>query len=128
MNMDRTLDAALQRSLKAPHLSAAFRGRLRAEIARNRVIDTTAERGRLERELEQELNELRSGYLILQRRTLALMLGGAFTAGVAAMFALPWLQSRFGSGSAIAVPLVGAVIGLAIGAAQLVGRAGPLRP
>jgi hypothetical protein len=90
-------------------------------------VDVGAQRARLERELSAQMAELKSGYVRLQRRTLAAILGGAFAAGAAAMIALPWLQSHFGAGSIIAVPLVGVVVGLAIGASQVVNRIAPAR-
>jgi hypothetical protein len=125
--LERALDAALARALLAPGPSSAFRERLRAAIARGETVDVGAQRARLERELSAQMAELKSGYVRLQRRTLAAILGGAFAAGAAAMIALPWLQSHFGAGSIIAVPLVGVVVGLAIGASQVVNRIAPAR-
>ena len=125
--LERALDAALARALLAPGPSSAFRERLRAAIARGDAIDVGAQRAQLERELRMQMAELRSGYVRLQRRTLAAILGGAFAAGAAAMIALPWLQSHFGAGAILAVPLVGVVVGLAIGASQVISRLGPVR-
>jgi hypothetical protein len=126
--LERALDAALAQALVAPGASSAFRERLRAAIARSDATDFGAQRARLERELREQMAELKRGYVRLQRRTLAAGLGGAFAAGAAAMLALPWLQSHFGAGSIIAVPLVGAVVGLAIGASQVINRVAPARP
>jgi hypothetical protein len=125
--LERALDAALTQLLVAPGPSSAFRERLRAAIARSDATDIGAQRAQLERELRAQMVELNSGYVRLQRRTLAAILGGAFAAGAAAMVALPWLQSQFGAGSVIAVPVVGAVVGLAIGASQVINRLGPAR-
>jgi hypothetical protein len=125
--LERALDAALERALREPGPSTAFRARLRAAIARSDAVDVGARRTQLERELSEQMAELRGGYVRLQRRTLAAIIGGAFASGAAAMLALPWLQEHFGSGSIIAVPLVGAVVGLAIGASQVIGRVGPVR-
>lgn len=123
----RALDGALGRALVAPGPSAAFRERLRAAIARSDSVDVGARRAQLERELRLQMADLKSGYVRLQRRTLAAIIGGAFATGAAAMVALPWLQSQFGSGAIIAVPLAGVVAGAAIGAAQVINRVGPLR-
>jgi hypothetical protein len=125
--LERALDAALAQALVAPGPSSAFRERLRAAIARSDATDIGAQRAQLERELREQMAELKRGYVRLQRRTLAASLGGAFAAGAAAMLALPWLQSHFGAGSIIAVPLVGAVVGLAIGASQVINRVAPAR-
>ena len=120
--LERALDAALARTLASPGPSAEFRVRLRAAIARADAADDRVLRTRLDQELHEQVAELKSGYVRLQRRTLAAVIGGAFATGAAAMIALPWLQDHFGSGSIIAVPLVGAVVGLAIGAAQVIDR------
>jgi hypothetical protein len=126
--LERALDAALARTLGNPGPSAAFRERLRAALARAGSSEPLSERADLERELREQLAELQRGYLRLRRRTLVAIIGGAFAAGGLTMVLLPWLQSQFGSGSIIAVPLAGAVVGLAIGASQVIDRVGSLRP
>jgi hypothetical protein len=69
-------------------------------------------------ERERQLQELRQGYLRLQRRTLVVMLAVAFGVGLLAATVLPPMRAQFGELGLLAVPLVAAVVGIVIGAAS----------
>jgi hypothetical protein len=116
--LERALDAALQRSLPAPPLPAAFRSRLMAAVARQGQRDIPTTRMALAAERERQLQELRQGYLRLQRRTLVIMLAVAFGVGLLAATILPQMRAQFGAPGLLAVLVVAAVVGIAIGAAN----------
>lgn len=115
---DQALDTALKRSLSAPPLPADFRVRLMAAVARQGQRDIPTSRMALAVERERQLQELRQGYLRLQRRTLLTLLTVAFAVGLLAATVVPPMRLYFGEHGLLAVPLVAAVVGVAIGAAQ----------
>ena len=114
--LDNALDAALQRSLIAPPLPAAFRSRLMAAVARQGQRDIPVSRMALAAERERQLNELRLGYMRLQRRTVATMIAVAFGTGLLAATVLPEMRAQFGELGLLAVPLAAAIVGVVIGA------------
>jgi hypothetical protein len=116
--LDKALDAALQRSLTAPPLPAAFRSRLMASVARQGQRDIPVSRMALAAERERHLQEMRRGYLRLQRRTLVTMIAVAFGAGLLAATLLPQMRTQFGEFGPLAVTLLAAVIGVVVGAAS----------
>jgi len=114
--LERALDAALARALTAPELPAGFRQQLRAAAAR--AADGNASRARLraaaEREHAAQLADLRSGYVRLRQRTLGTLIGVAFATGLLLNFALPWIKASFGDSGLIALPAIGAAIGVGL--------------
>jgi len=114
--LERALDAALARALVAPQLPAGFRQQLRAAAAR--AADTGASRARLraavEREHAAQLADLHSGYVRLRQRTLGTLIGVAFAAGLLLNFAMPWIKANFGDNGIIALPVIGAAIGVGL--------------
>jgi hypothetical protein len=112
---DRALDGALRRALRPPAVPAQFRARLQSALAREADSNLSGARSRLEREQRERLTELEAGYLRLRRRTLGNLVGGAFAAGVAVPLALPWLRESFGEDAPLALWVLGALVGLAIG-------------
>ena len=59
---------------------------------------------------------MKSGYIRVQRRTLGMLIGAAFATGVIVTLAMPWIRANYGENAVFAVPLIGAVVGVAIGA------------
>lgn len=114
--MHASLDQALARALAPPALPADFRRRLEAAIARSAAEDHATMRRALEREYAEGMADLSRGYLRMSRRALAGMVGGAFTAGAVVVFSLPWLRVHVGPQVDWALPLAGALAGIAIGA------------
>jgi hypothetical protein len=114
--MDRALDQALARSLPPPAMPAHFRARLLATIARAPRADAHTSLAALEAEHAAQLATLKSGYVRLQRRTLGTLIGAAFATGVVVALAMPWIRANYGEDAVFAVPLIGAAVGVAIGA------------
>ncbi|MDE2219666.1 MAG: hypothetical protein KGL25_01160 [Gammaproteobacteria bacterium] len=112
--LDGALDRALAKTLTAPGLPAGFRAQLRAAIARHPQQDRAQLRAALEREHAAQLAELRSGYVRLRQRTLGILIGSGFAAGLLVTLALPWLKAHFGQDGVFALPAIGAIIGLAL--------------
>ena len=112
--LGQALDRALARTLAAPPLPADFRHRLDAAIARSAVSDPALLRSAIEREHEQQLADLRSGYVRLRQRTLGTLIGGAFAAGLLITLALPYLTAHFGPDSVFVLPGIGVAVGLAL--------------
>src|SRR5690242_9565103 len=94
---EQALDAALSKALPQPLLPENFRSRLTARIAYLRESAGTQTPGaRFEREHQERLEELDAAYVRMRRHALALMIGGAFAAGAAAVVLLPLLADVFG--------------------------------
>ena len=113
--LERALDSALERVLTPPRMPAHFRHKLRAAIARADDLSITAMRSRVEQEQRARLAQLRRDYVQLRRRTLGMMIGGAFAAGAGAAVALPWLTAEFGPMAPVVIASTGTIIGFAIG-------------
>ncbi len=115
MNMPHDpLDQALARSLVAPSLPDGFRTRLRAAVARAAGMDRLQLRAAIEREHAERLAELHEGYVSLRQRTLGGLIGGAFGVGLLLNFALPWITAHFGQQGVVALPIIGAAVGLGL--------------
>lgn len=114
--MAQALDQALVRSLPPPPVPPHFRARLLAAIARAPRVDAQFSRAALEAEHDQQLRALKSGYIRVQRRTLGMLVGAAFATGVIVTLAMPWIRANYGENAVFAVPLVGALVGVGIGA------------
>lgn len=113
--MDRAFDSALSRALQPPATPPALRTRLRAAMAQAAVTNVPEVRRRLEREHREELEALTRRYVRLKRRTLSIMVGGAFAAGAAAAVALPWLTANFGPIAPGLIASVSAIASIGIG-------------
>jgi hypothetical protein len=116
--LDRALDAQLERTLGAPELPAHFRMNLRAALVRAEDSSLSDARSRLERERRERLVELEQKYVRLQRRTLGVMIGGAFAAGAAAVVVLPWATAHIGPYAPLVIASTGAAVGIWIGFAS----------
>ena len=113
--LDRALEAQLVRTLTPPDLPAHFRAKLQAALVRAGDSSLLDARSRLERERRERLAELEQSYVRLRRRTLAVMIGGAFAAGAAAIVVLPWATAHLGSIAPLVIACTGAAVGLGIG-------------
>jgi hypothetical protein len=120
------LDRALRQALVAPALPAGFRQRLTAAIARTSSEDAALRRELLERERIDQLGELQRDSVRLRLKTLGSLIGGAFTAGVGTTLAWPWISETFAPHGGIALLVISAGIGLAIGLPSWLQRAGTL--
>src|SRR5208282_810476 len=83
--LHRALEAQLERTLAPPEVPAHFRAKLQSALVRAGDSSLSDARSRLECERRERLVELEQHYVRLQRRTLGLMIGGAFAAGAAAV-------------------------------------------
>ena len=118
------LHGALQRTLKPPPLPEGFRARVFAEVLSDQLDQVEARRLALEVEHARAMRQLRQRHVLLQRDTLALITVCAFAAGTCASLAVPWLRDTFNLDSALTVPTIALVIGLATGASAWVERFG----
>jgi hypothetical protein len=122
---DPALDAELERTLASPEVPAHFRAKLQAALVRAADSSLSDTRSRLECERRERLVELEQKYVRLQRRTLGVMIGGAFAAGALAVVALPWVTAYFGVYAPLVIASTGAAVGTWIGVASWVrSRAG----
>ncbi len=121
---DVALDAALAAALAPPALPAGFQARLQAAWTALAAEDLARQRRALEAEHARELEALRRGYVRLRRDTLAMVLGAAFTAGVVAAWAVPWLREALGIDLTTLAPLLAVTLGMAAGAGVWVERFG----
>jgi hypothetical protein len=112
--LDAALDRALLRSLPRPELPPEFRARLLAARERAPAPEIAATLHQLESRHQEQLAALRRDYIRMRRRTLATLIGIAFAAGGAIEAALPWMTAALGSHSALLVPGLGSLAGLAI--------------
>ena len=115
-SLERALDAALARAFIAPGLPAGFRQQLRAAVARSAdaMAGRAQRRAAAERELAEQLADLRSGYVRLRQRTLGTLIGVAFATGLLLNYALPWIKAHYGNSGVYALPAIGAAIGLGL--------------
>ncbi len=116
--LDRALEAELQRILAPPELPAHFREKLQAALVRAEDSSLAATRSRLERERREWLAEIDQKYVRLQRRTLGTMIGGAFAAGAVAAIVLPWVTAHLGPIAPLVIASTGAAVGVWIGVAS----------
>jgi hypothetical protein len=110
--LDRALDQALGRALKAPELPGAFRTRLNAALSRTAETDLLSLRERLESERRQQLEELHEEYVRVRRGTLGTLIGVSFAAGAAATIAMPWLRAHLGAYTPMAITWGAVALGL----------------
>jgi hypothetical protein len=111
---ERALDTALALTLSAPPLPAGSRAQVNAALLCT-AQRSDMERARLESERRERLAEIEAGYLRLRRRTLGVLIGGAFAAGAAVAVLMPWFNSTFGPNAIFALAACGTLVGLAIG-------------
>ncbi|MEW6707956.1 MAG: hypothetical protein AB1430_24180 [Pseudomonadota bacterium] len=123
-DVDEALDRALSQVLRPPGLPPRFEQRLHASWVRCAADDLAQQRSRLEAEHARQLQALKQGHVRLRRDTLALVLAAAFTAGVAAAWAVPWLREAHGLDLSRLLPLLAVTIGLSSGAGVWVNRFG----
>jgi|HubBroStandDraft_1064217.scaffolds.fasta_scaffold805818_2 hypothetical protein len=116
--LDRALDAKLERTLAPPQVPPQFRARLQAALVRAEDSSLSDARARLEREQRERLMELKQNYVRLQRRTLGVVIGGAFAAGAAAVVVLPWVTAQLGPIAPLVIASAGAAVGIWIGVAS----------
>lgn len=109
---EHALDAALAHALRAPELPQGFRNRLQSTLAGGIEGNLPALRQRLERERQQQLDQLEADYVRVRRGTLGTLIGVAFAAGVAVTVALPWLQAHLGTDTPMAITWAGVALGL----------------
>ncbi len=117
-----TLNAALEQLLAPPQLPADFRDTLMSKVKQESRQHVNERRLALEREHALAREQLDHGHVRMQRDTLALVVGVAFTAGACAHVALPWLQSVVGADSIPALLLLAGGLGAAAGVSVLPGR------
>ena len=113
--LDRALDAHLERLLLPPPVPVQFRSNLQAALVRAGDSSLSDVRSRLERERREVLEELQQNYVRVRRRTLGIMIGAAFAAGVSAVVVLPWVTAHLGSIAPLVIASTGAAIGIWIG-------------
>jgi hypothetical protein len=113
--LDRALDAQLERTLAPPEVPAHFRAKLQAALVRAGDSSLSDARLQLERERREKLVELEQNYVRLQRRTLGTMIGGAFAAGASAAVVLPWVTAHLGPFAPPVIASTGAAVGIWIG-------------
>jgi hypothetical protein len=118
------LHDALQQTLTAPPLPEGFRTRVMAQVLNDQLQQVEARRLALELEHAKAMQQLHRGHVLLQRDTLALITVCAFTAGTCASLAVPWINGTFNLDSALTVPMIALVIGLATGASAWIERFG----
>jgi hypothetical protein len=118
------LHEALQQTLAPPLLPEGFRVRVLSQVLDDQLQQVEARRLALELEHFRAMQQLRRGHAQLQRDTLALITVCAFAAGTCAHLAVPWINETFNLDSALTVPMIALVIGLASGASAWVERFG----
>lgn len=116
--LDRALEAQLERTLAPPEVPAHFRAKLQAALVRAGDSSLSDARSQLERERREKLVELEQHYVRLQRRTLGTMIGGAFAAGALAAVVLPWVTAHLGPFAPLVIASTGAAVGIWIGVAS----------
>jgi hypothetical protein len=115
--LDRALEAELERTLAPPKVPTQFRTNLQAALVRAADSSLSDARSRLERERRERLAELEQNYVRLKRRTLGTMIGGAFAAGASAAVVLPWVTAHLGPFGPLVIASTGAAVGIWIGVA-----------
>ncbi len=113
--LERALDGALGRALRAPNVPETFHCRLNAGLARAAdSADLSTLRKRLESERREQLGTLEANYIRVRRSALGTLIGVAFAAGAAAAIALPWLRAHLGAHTPQALAWGGIALGLGI--------------
>lgn len=118
------LHSALQQALPAPDLPASFRTRLLARVQSEQLADMAARRRQLDLDYQRERQQLQADYRQLRRDRLALIVAGAFSAGVCVSLLLPWLYALLGGETSVSAGLVALVMVLALGFAAWIERFG----
>ncbi len=121
------LHSALQKTLAMPPVPGGFRTRVLEQVLGDQLQQVEARRLALELEHARAMQQLRRGHVVLQRDTLALITISAFAAGTCASLAVPWLRDAFGLDSALTIPMIALVIGMATGASVWIERLGKPR-
>ena len=116
------LDGALQHALEPPALPAGFRARLQSRMVQEALRDIESRRAEIEHEHARTLLQLRNKHVLMQRDTLAMVVGVAFAAGVAAYRVFPWLESMVGTDAAVALPTLAIAAGMLALHGALPGR------
>lgn len=109
------LDQALVKTLRGPDLPPGFRERLMGRINAAAGLDQAALHAEIEREYRQRMALMRSEFVRVRWRTLAVLLAAAFVAGGAVTVAMPFLVETFGTYGAYVGP--GALALVAVGVA-----------
>lgn len=112
--LDHALDGALGRALSGPEVPHTFRARLNAALSRTSETDLQSLRERMERERQQQLEELQAHYVRVRRGTLGTLIGVAFAAGAATAIAMPWMRATLGAFTPIAITWGAVALGLGI--------------
>lgn len=119
-----SLHRALRQALVPPHLPAGFRAQLLARVQTEQVADLQARRQQLDIDYQRERQQLQANYRRLRRDRLALIVAGAFSAGVCVSLLLPWLYAMLGAETSTSAGLVALVMTLALGAGLWLERSG----
>jgi hypothetical protein len=110
--LERALDKALGRTLRAPEIPQAFHARLKAALSRNDETDLLSLRERLESERRQQLESLEEDNVRVRRGTLGTLIGVAFATGAAATIAMPWMRAHLGAFTPLAITWGAVALGL----------------
>jgi hypothetical protein len=121
------LDRVLARALPAPNLPVAFHATLLRAIEAEAAHELHARQRLLDAEHEEQLRQLRSGYLRLRRNTVLTIAAAAFTGGAALSAGLPRLSAWSGLDGAILAPALVALLFLGACGAFLAERFGFVR-
>ncbi len=118
------LERALRRALVPPALPPDFHRRLAAAIARLPADEFAQRRQAIEQERAEQLAQLRRDSVRLRLNTLGALIGGAFVAGVGTTLAWPWIDAGFAPHGRLALAVIGAAAGIAIGLSSWLRPAG----
>jgi hypothetical protein len=88
---------------------------LQASVRAAALEERAAERHALAIEAQRKLQELRSEYVAIRRRTLLAYVGLAFIAGLTISIALPWVLQTFGSLGVYVVPAAAGAAAVVVG-------------
>jgi hypothetical protein len=121
---DASLDQALRAALPSPAVPAAMRAVVWAAVQREASDALALQRAELEAERARQLAALRQGFVRIRRDTLAMVVVVAFTTGVLATVALPWLRATFNVDLAMLLPALALTIGLSVGVGAWAQRLG----
>src|SRR5580698_9128912 len=116
--LERVLEARLERALPPPKVPTQFRAKLLAALLRTGDSSLSDARSRLELERRKRLAEFEQNYVRLKRRTLGTMIGGALAAGASAAIVLPWATAHLGQIAPLVIASTGTAFGLWIGIAS----------
>jgi len=119
---EAALDRALRRVLAPPSLPDGFAARLAAAVQRAGEPDSLRTQRTLAAEYARQAEALRNGYVRLQWRTLGTLIGAAFVAGITLTLALPYVRATWGGYGVLATAVIGALVGIGLGARSWLGR------